>query len=233
MLAKKLTVVGLMGVALAVAPCSRVSAQDRRPEGGPGPSVSRGAAPADDEDWQRPPPGGPRGDQPPPRRDDVNRPPPRFNEGGFRPARQPPEPRDEDFDRPLRRGQGMRGGPGPEGQPLFGLRRGQFGMGRQEFMDPEMERLANKEMRLESETMALVRKYRQASQKDDDLKKEIETAIGEQFEVRQQLRKLELKRVEAELQRLRDAIERRNKARKQIVERRVAELLGQEEDVGF
>jgi hypothetical protein len=97
-----------------------------------------------------------------------------------------------------------------------------------------MFKLLNGEMILERRTMGLAREYRQApSPKNDEVKKQVEKLVDQQFEVRQQRRELELKRMEEELKRLRDAIERRNQARKQIVEKRVTELLGQEEDVGF
>ena len=70
-------------------------------------------------------------------------------------------------------------------------------------------------------------------QKDDDVRKQIEKLVNQQFEIRQERRQLEIKRMEAELRRVSEAIARRNTARKQIVEKRVTELLGQEEDVGF
>jgi len=97
-----------------------------------------------------------------------------------------------------------------------------------------MFKLLRQEMDLDRQTRALAEDYRQSPRpKRDDIKKQLEKLVDQQFEVRQQRRQLELKRLEEELQSLRDAMERRNKARKQIVEKRVTELLGQEEDVGF
>jgi hypothetical protein len=127
-----------------------------------------------------------------------------------------------------------RGGPGPDGQPLRGLRRGapadSLRAGRR---DPEMDELVDQERSLVRETMDLVREYRKASKKDEKLKERIEGLVASQFDVRQQRRKLELSRLEGELRRLQEAFERRDKASKQIIEKRVTELLGQEEDVGF
>ena len=97
-----------------------------------------------------------------------------------------------------------------------------------------MSRLVKEEMELYHQTHDLAREYRNASTSQrEEIKKELQKLVDHEFEVRQQHRQLGLKRFENELQRLRNSIERRNQARKQIVEKRVAELLGQEEDLGF
>jgi hypothetical protein len=44
---------------------------------------------------------------------------------------------------------------------------------------------------------------------------------------------LELKRLEEELQRLHQSVDRRAKARKEIVQKRVSDLLGREDDTRF
>ena len=100
--------------------------------------------------------------------------------------------------------------------------------------DPDMFKFLKQEMDLDRRTRDLTDDYRQAAPaKRGDIKSQIEKLVDQQFEVRQQRRQLEVKRLEEELQRLRDAIEKRNKARKQLVEKRVAELLGPDEDTGF
>ena len=100
--------------------------------------------------------------------------------------------------------------------------------------DPELFKVLRTEMDLERQTRDAVRDYREAdSAKREEIKKQVEKLVTQQFEVRQQRRQLELKRFETELQSVRDAIERRNKNRQQIIERRVAELLGQDEDTAF
>ncbi|MGD0898850.1 MAG: hypothetical protein ABR915_13515 [Thermoguttaceae bacterium] len=67
----------------------------------------------------------------------------------------------------------------------------------------------------------------------EEIKKQLQKVVTEQFEVRQARRQLEVKRLEEALQGLRDAIDRRNKARQDLVGKRVAELLGPEDDAGF
>ena len=76
--------------------------------------------------------------------------------------------------------------------------------------------------------------YRQASSANrDKMELQLEQLVNKQFEVRQQRRAHELKWLEGELQLLRGAIDRRTKDRKAIVDKRVSDLLGLEDDVGF
>jgi 2-oxoglutarate dehydrogenase complex dehydrogenase (E1) component-like enzyme len=100
--------------------------------------------------------------------------------------------------------------------------------------DPDMFKLLKQEDDLDRQTQELSMQYRRApAAQRDGLKKQVEKVVGQQFEVRQERRQLELKRLEGELQRLREAIEKRTKSREQLVGKRVAELLGQDEDSGF
>jgi hypothetical protein len=57
--------------------------------------------------------------------------------------------------------------------------------------------------------------------------------VTQQFEARQQRRKLELTRFEEELKRLRDAADRREKNSQQIIDKRVSDLLDEETEAGF
>jgi hypothetical protein len=92
--------------------------------------------------------------------------------------------------------------------------------------DPEMQELIQKDRQLERESHELSMQYRRAStQRRDSIKKEVEELASKQFDVRQQRRSLELKRLEEELQHVREAVARREKARKELIDRRVSELL--------
>jgi hypothetical protein len=100
--------------------------------------------------------------------------------------------------------------------------------------DPEMFKLVQADNELERRTRELGMQFRQAPpEQKERIEKEVREAVNKQFEVRQQRRMMELKRLEGELQRVREATERRAKAREQIIQRRVAELLGHDDDVGF
>jgi len=187
--------------------------------------------PPDDEDIDRPPPPPDREGRPGPRREGRAGPDDRRSPG-------PPQGQGLDRSRAAREGRpgpDREGGPGQDRRPPPGSPRGPYpDWTSLEKRDPDMFKVLKQEMDLERQTRELAGDYRQAAPaKRDEIKKQVEKLVGQQFEVRQQRRQLELKRFEEELQRLRDAIESRSKARKQIVEKRVAELLGQEEDMGF
>jgi hypothetical protein len=210
-----------------------------------------------DRDDRVGPPGGPT--QGPPDDGDRNGPPP----DGRRPGGPRGEPRQGPPDEGMpgmgpggpggpgmRPGQGRPGmGPGGPGRgpggPGMGGPMGGAGMGRPEggprdhleFLeknDPEMYKLVKADMDLERQTRQLAMQYRQASSDQRaKLKEKIKDVVGKHFDVRQDRRALELKRLEAELQRLRESMDRRLKAREKLVEQRVSDLVGHEEETGF
>ena len=96
--------------------------------------------------------------------------------------------------------------------------------------DPEMVKLMRADMELELQSRELATQYHSASKEDrEKIKTQIVELVNKQFDVRQQRRTLELKRMEDELKRLREALDRRTKARKELVEKRVSDLVGPEE----
>jgi hypothetical protein len=100
--------------------------------------------------------------------------------------------------------------------------------------DPDMFALFRQEADLDRRTRELAMRCRQVPAAERDaVRKELVQAVTEHFDVRQKRRQLEIKRLEEELQRLRDAIDRRNKVRQELVNKRVTELLGQEDEGGF
>jgi hypothetical protein len=100
--------------------------------------------------------------------------------------------------------------------------------------DPEMAKLIKAENDLDRRTREAVREYRDASKDQrSKLKADLKKLVTEQFEARQQRRKLELTRFEEEVKRLRDAMDRRQKNSEEIIDKRVTELLGEEADAGF
>jgi hypothetical protein len=127
------------------------------------------------------------------------------------------------------RGPGL-GGPRPEGPP-----QGPFWDWESlEKTDPEMYKLLKAEADLDRQTAAMAAKYRQtpAAQREE-IRKDLDKLVNQHFDARQKRRQLEIKRLEEGLQQLRDAIADREKARKEIVAKRVKELLGQADDLGF
>jgi hypothetical protein len=100
-------------------------------------------------------------------------------------------------------------------------------------VDKEMQELHKKESELSKKTSELVGALKGAtSEKKAEIKTELVATVEKHFAVRQEQRELQLKRIEEEVKKLREAIEKRNTAKKELIERRVAELTG-EDTIGF
>ena len=77
-------------------------------------------------------------------------------------------------------------------------------------------------------------KLRSAKKEDrENIKAEINEVITIHFDVRQERRDLQIKRMEDELKKLRESMTRRNESKDQIIKKRLAELVGNEDDLGF
>jgi hypothetical protein len=157
---------------------------------------------------RNPPPGSPRdpNDRP---YGDTNR-GPGAGQPGFRP--------------PVERGGGMPGAPRPFPMPPEAL----------EKYDPEMYKLLTRDQELERQTAELAIQCRRAPQEERSaLKKQLGELVLQHFDVRQERRRLQLKRLEDELKALRTAIEKRDETREDIIYRHLLELLGEEPSLGF
>jgi hypothetical protein len=100
--------------------------------------------------------------------------------------------------------------------------------------DPEMMEFMRKEADLENQSAGLVEKYRRASESErGEIQKQLEKLVSDQFDLRQERRQKELKKFEEQIKKLRETIEKRQKAKTDIVDRRVKELLGQDDDIRF
>ncbi len=192
------------------------------------PATASHAGPADDFGPPGPPPDDGRGR--PDGREDREPGPPRGPDG-------PPDGPDDhqsgrspDRDGPPNRPGSL--GPGqPPGDQPFGPRPDWPELQRN---DPEIFKFIRAENDLGRRTREAAREYREASKDQRTiLKEDLKKLVAEQFETRQQRRKLELTRFEAELKRLRDAADRREKNKPQIIEKRVSEQSGEEADAGF
>ncbi len=164
---------------------------------------------------------------------------------------QPPMPGQPGmFGQPGMPGQGaMPGQPGVFGQPPMPGQGGMFsqpGMLGQpprwphadwhslERNDPEMWKLLQADYDLNRRSQELAVQHRQAPKDQQEaIQQQLEKTVVEHFETRQERRLLELKRLEEELKRLRDSIDKRKKAQPEIVNRRVSELLGLKDEPQF
>ena len=101
--------------------------------------------------------------------------------------------------------------------------------------DPEMFKIVQGEMELERESHDLGEQFRRAAAGEarDDIKKELVDVVERHFQVRTERRELEVKRLEEQVARLRDSMTKRTEQKKEIVERRLSELMGKEYEIGF
>jgi hypothetical protein len=218
----------------------------------PGPPHGQRDADPGDEDFDSPgPPPGEFGPPGPPPGDGRMGPPgqPPFGQMGDRP--QPhqqgnPGPQGPGNPPPgMMPGMGMPGMP-PGGMPggmqgygpglaPGGMPGGKFGTpGWMPNQDPEILDYMMKEANLSHRSEELAEKYRHAGESDrGEIQKQIEKLVSEQFDLRQDRRQKELKRFEDQIKKLRETIEKRQKAKAEIIDRRVKELLGQDEDMRF
>lgn len=126
--------------------------------------------------------------------------------------------------------------PGPPGERRPGFGRGGPPGEEMREHDPEMAELAEAEHKLEAECHEVaerLRRTRPDSAERGEIKGRLVDLVKKHFEIRQARRKVELKRLEEHLQRLRQSIEQREANRESLVNRRMAELVGEKEDVGF
>ncbi len=87
---------------------------------------------------------------------------------------------------------------------------------------------------LERQTRDQAEQYRRAGKGEQaKLNEKLLEIVNKHFAVRQQLRNLEVKRLEQQLKQLRDKIDQREKNRKEIVEKRIIELTGADEGEHF
>jgi len=97
--------------------------------------------------------------------------------------------------------------------------------------DPRIAKLADKYGKLEQKVVGLVGERQHAS--DDSERRRIRDQItevtAEQFDLRHQMRKLEIERIEKHLRDVETKIDRREKLKQEIIDKRVADLLDDDE----
>ncbi|GIW89819.1 MAG: hypothetical protein KatS3mg109_0251 [Pirellulaceae bacterium] len=95
-------------------------------------------------------------------------------------------------------------------------------------VDVELYRLYAADLEYERSTQSVAARIREAPSAEarDALMQELRELVAKHFEVRQERRRLQLRRLEEELARTRQAIEARQEARDALIDRRIRELTG-------
>ena len=101
--------------------------------------------------------------------------------------------------------------------------------------DPEMEKLLEQDAKMEQQAHVFAKQFREAEDQPQRAKVRgnVEVLTKEHFDLRQKRRELELSRLEEQLERVRASIKKRNEVKDLIIQRRVARLLGEEDDLAF
>jgi len=97
--------------------------------------------------------------------------------------------------------------------------------------DPAMFELRMTDISLDRQTEALALQLREARDADDkdryeDLREAIKAKVAEHFDVRQQIREMEIEKLKQKLEELEERLDDRDDDRKDLIEQRVNELAG-------
>ncbi|MGH7134861.1 MAG: hypothetical protein ACREHD_03925 [Pirellulales bacterium] len=101
--------------------------------------------------------------------------------------------------------------------------------------DPETHALTAQDQQLEAEVQSLARQLTDDDndQQRTELKQKLSAALEKQFDAQQKLRELEISRIEARVQKLRDLVRKRTDARRKIIDNRYEQLLNDAEGLGW
>ena len=100
---------------------------------------------------------------------------------------------------------------------------------------PEFRQIVDKELALEAQSRELMKKFKTEKDagKKAELEKQLRDVVGQHFDARQARRLFELKIFEDRIQELRKQTEDRNGLKERIVDKRMMELIGTDEDLRF
>lgn len=100
---------------------------------------------------------------------------------------------------------------------------------------PEFRQIVEKELALEAQSRELMKKFKteKNAQKKAELEKQLRDIVSQHFDARQARRLFELKIFEDRIQELRKQTENRNALKERIVDKRMMDLIGTDEDLRF
>ncbi len=115
----------------------------------------------------------------------------------------------------------------------FGRRRVRYELTREH--DPQMAKLLEQDSTLDKEARGLAEQCREETDKEKraELKTRLTELTEKHFELRQERRQLQIAQLEAELEKVRATIDKRNDASELIIRRRVSRLLGEKDELDW
>ncbi|HEV3342424.1 MAG TPA: hypothetical protein VG125_18785 [Pirellulales bacterium] len=100
--------------------------------------------------------------------------------------------------------------------------------------DPETNELTSQDQQIEQEVQSLARQLADSDDKQrGELKDKLAAALEKQFDVQQKLRQIEISRIEARVQKLRDLVRKRTESRRKIIDNRFEQLLNDADGLGW
>ncbi|HEV3003116.1 MAG TPA: hypothetical protein VGX78_01585 [Pirellulales bacterium] len=101
--------------------------------------------------------------------------------------------------------------------------------------DEESAKLIASDVQMQQESQTLLGQYAEAEGDDEkaQIKEKLAAALGKQFSAQQQLREHEIAKIEARVKKLREAINKRNEAKRSIVDKRLDQLIREAEGLGW
>ncbi|HVA45303.1 MAG TPA: hypothetical protein VNH11_02855 [Pirellulales bacterium] len=101
--------------------------------------------------------------------------------------------------------------------------------------DPAVQELTAQDQQLESEVQSLAHQLADTEDEKErtDLKQKLSAALEKQFDAQQKLRDLEISRIEARVEKLRELVRKRTDSRRKIIDNRYEQLLNDAEGLGW
>jgi hypothetical protein len=101
--------------------------------------------------------------------------------------------------------------------------------------DPEMDKLMQAEAAAEQQVAKLIESYAhtEGEAKRSGIKSDLSKVLEKEFDAQQKRRDLELKRVEERLKKVRDLMEKRDRARRSIIDNRLDQLIREADGLGW
>ena len=100
--------------------------------------------------------------------------------------------------------------------------------------DPQMIEVFKQDRAMEKQSRFLAQKCLASQGVDrETLRKELEELTTKHFELRQKRRQMEIESLEKQLERVKATLDKRNNGKDLIIQRRIAKLLGEEDELAF